>query len=209
MSVRLCWRYEGLLLRTALLNPTRKPDGSQDSADLPGVDLLRPGSDGGCGPRTHTSLPQQEHLYARRRGWMDKGDWAIRQILTLRPPVNAPTVRDRRLIKMSGLSQRMDRLDAWDDPVSAFLPSGYQPEQSVVDFLEVTACDDRPSALYSAQDLFIRKGGVGGGVGGSGAVPQRGRLFKFDFPSAKFWVKIFLGWMGLGAKRPPPPASSY
>ena len=31
------------------------------------------------------------------------------------------------------------------------------------------------------------------------------RLFKLDFPPAKFWVKIFLGWAGLRAKRPPPP----
>ena len=34
--------------------------------------------------------------------------------------------------------------------------------------------------------------------------PTKGRLFKFDFPSAKFWVKIFFGWVGLRAKRPPP-----
>ena len=43
-----------------------------------------------------------------------------------------------------------------------------------------------------------------GGGGGSGGVPQRGRLFKFDFPSAKFWVKIFFWRVGLRAKRPPP-----
>ena len=39
------------------------------------------------------------------------------------------------------------------------------------------------------------------GGGGSGGVPQRGRLFKLDFLSAKFWV-IFLGCVGLRAKRP-------
>ena len=40
----------------------------------------------------------------------------------------------------------------------------------------------------------------GGGGGGSGWAPQSGRLFKLDFPSAKFWVKFF-GWV----KRTPPP----
>ena len=34
--------------------------------------------------------------------------------------------------------------------------------------------------------------------------PTKGRLFKLDFPSAKFWVKIFFVWVGLRAKRPPP-----
>ena len=34
--------------------------------------------------------------------------------------------------------------------------------------------------------------------------PTKGRLFKLDFSSAKFWVKIFVGWLGLRAKRPPP-----
>ena len=34
--------------------------------------------------------------------------------------------------------------------------------------------------------------------------PTKGRLSKFDFPSANFWVKIFFGWVGLRAKRPPP-----
>ena len=33
--------------------------------------------------------------------------------------------------------------------------------------------------------------------------PTKGRLFKFDFPSADFWVRMFLG---LRAKRPPPPS---
>ena len=41
---------------------------------------------------------------------------------------------------------------------------------------------------------------------GSGWVPQRGRLFKFDFPSAKFWVKIFLGGWVSEPKDPPPPS---
>ena len=45
-----------------------------------------------------------------------------------------------------------------------------------------------------------RKGGRG-----YWGVPQRGRLFNFDFPSATFWVKIFFGWVGFRAKRPPPP----
>ena len=36
-----------------------------------------------------------------------------------------------------------------------------------------------------------------GGSGGS----HKGRGFKLDFPSAKFWVKIFFGWVGLRAKR--------
>ena len=35
--------------------------------------------------------------------------------------------------------------------------------------------------------------------------PTKGRLFKLDLPSAKFWVNIFWGVVGLGAKRPPPP----
>ena len=39
-----------------------------------------------------------------------------------------------------------------------------------------------------------------------GGVPRRGRSFKFDFPSATFWVKIFFGWLGLRAKRPPTPS---
>ena len=33
--------------------------------------------------------------------------------------------------------------------------------------------------------------------------PTKGCLFKLDFPSAKFWVKIFSGWPGLREKRPP------
>ena len=48
--------------------------------------------------------------------------------------------------------------------------------------------------------LFVRNRYVRGR--GSGWVPQRGRLFKLDFPSAKFWVKMFFGWVGLRAKRP-------
>ena len=35
--------------------------------------------------------------------------------------------------------------------------------------------------------------------------PTKGRLFKLDFPSAKLWVKIFFGWVGLRANPPPPP----
>ena len=53
------------------------------------------------------------------------------------------------------------------------------------------------------------------GGGGSGWVPQRGRLFKLDFPSANFWVKIFLGWvrprtapLSPVARAQPPSASS-
>ena len=34
--------------------------------------------------------------------------------------------------------------------------------------------------------------------------PVKGRFFKVDFPSAKLWIKIFWGWVGLGAKPPPP-----
>ena len=41
------------------------------------------------------------------------------------------------------------------------------------------------------------------GGGGSGEAPTKGGLFKLDFPSAKFWVKIFFGWVGGIAKRPP------
>ena len=40
---------------------------------------------------------------------------------------------------------------------------------------------------------------------GSGWVPQRGRLFKLDFPSAKFWVKIFFGVGGSQSRKTPPP----
>ena len=29
--------------------------------------------------------------------------------------------------------------------------------------------------------------------------PTKGRLLKLDIPSAKFWVKIFFGWVGLEA----------
>ena len=42
--------------------------------------------------------------------------------------------------------------------------------------------------------------------GGGGGVPQRGRLFKLDFPSAKVWVKMLFRWVGLRAKRTPPPS---
>ena len=46
----------------------------------------------------------------------------------------------------------------------------------------------------------------GGGPGGGGS-PQRGRLFKVDFPSAKFWVQIVFGggWVS-DPKAPPPPS---
>ena len=47
----------------------------------------------------------------------------------------------------------------------------------------------------------------GGGASGGGGVPQRGRLLKLDFPSARFWVEIFFGWVGLRAERPPPTPS--
>ena len=50
-----------------------------------------------------------------------------------------------------------------------------------------------------SQALFIRKSYPTGG-GGSGWVPQRGRLFKWDFPSANFRVKPFVD--------PPPPRPS-
>ena len=43
--------------------------------------------------------------------------------------------------------------------------------------------------------------------GGSGGVPQGGRLFKFDFPSAKFWVNFFLGWVD-GSQRQKTPSPS-
>ena len=39
--------------------------------------------------------------------------------------------------------------------------------------------------------------------GGGG--PTKGRLFNFDFPSATFWVKIFLGGWVSEPKDPPPP----
>ena len=35
--------------------------------------------------------------------------------------------------------------------------------------------------------------------------PTKGHFFKLDFPSARFWVKVFFGWVGLRAKRPPLP----
>ena len=41
-----------------------------------------------------------------------------------------------------------------------------------------------------------------GGGGGSGHPPIKACLFELDFPSAKCWVKIFFGWVGLRAKRP-------
>ena len=41
--------------------------------------------------------------------------------------------------------------------------------------------------------------------GGVWVGPTNGRLFKLDFPSAKFWVNIFFGWVGLRAKGAPPP----
>ena len=47
-----------------------------------------------------------------------------------------------------------------------------------------------------SQALFIRKSYPTGGRE-SGWVPQRGRLFKWDFPSANFRVKPFVD--------PPPP----
>ena len=36
--------------------------------------------------------------------------------------------------------------------------------------------------------------------------PTKGHLFEVDFPSAKFWVKIFFGWTDLRAKRTPSPS---
>ena len=36
--------------------------------------------------------------------------------------------------------------------------------------------------------------------------PTKGHVFKLDFPSANFWVKIFFGWVGIRAKRPCPPS---
>ena len=59
------------------------------------------------------------------------------------------------------------------------------------------------SAGFVYQELMCRGGWVGGG--GVWVGPQRSRLFKLDFPSAKSWVKIIFGWVGLRAKRPPPP----
>ena len=52
---------------------------------------------------------------------------------------------------------------------------------------------------------FVYKELIPKGGGGSGWVPQRGRFFKFDFPSAKFWVKIFLGVGGSQSQKTPPP----
>ena len=50
---------------------------------------------------------------------------------------------------------------------------------------------------------FVCKEGIRNG-GGSGWVPQRGRLFKHDFPSAKFWVNFFWGGWISEPKDPPP-----
>ena len=48
------------------------------------------------------------------------------------------------------------------------------------------------------KELLCRGGGIWVG-------PTKGRLFKLEYPSAKFWVKIFFGCVDLRAKRPPPP----
>ena len=42
----------------------------------------------------------------------------------------------------------------------------------------------------------------GGSLGGS----HKGRLFKLDFPLAKFWVKISWGGWVSEPKDPPPPS---
>ena len=35
--------------------------------------------------------------------------------------------------------------------------------------------------------------------------PKKGRLFKFDFPSSNFWVKIFFSVGGSQSQKDPPP----
>ena len=44
-----------------------------------------------------------------------------------------------------------------------------------------------------------------GGGGGSSGGPTKGRLFKFGFPSAKFWVQIFFWAGGSQSQKTPPP----
>ena len=64
-----------------------------------------------------------------------------------------------------------------------------------------------PRKGATTRRTVTRGGGGGDGRrGGDGGVPQRGRLFKFDFPSATFWVKIYFGRVGLRAKSPLPPS---
>ena len=56
------------------------------------------------------------------------------------------------------------------------------------------------------QALFVRNHYQGGGGGGGGWVgPTEGRLFQFEFPSAKFWVKNFFWVGGSQSQKPPPP----
>ena len=52
-------------------------------------------------------------------------------------------------------------------------------------------------AGFMNTELLHKEGGVWVG-------PIKGRLFKFDFPSAKFWVKIFFGGGSQSQKTHPP-----
>ena len=75
---------------------------------------------------------------------------------------------------------------------------------------------DRPRPrLCGDRDPYTGGGGGGRGKlclngintkrGGSGLVPQSGRLFKFGFPSANFGSIFFWGMWVSEAKDPPPP----
>ena len=67
----------------------------------------------------------------------------------------------------------------------------------------IAHCPSEPLGQALFKWNYYRRGG------GSGGVPQRGRLLKFDFPSAKFWVKIFFGVGGVSEPKDPPSPPSY
>ena len=86
------------------------------------------------------------------------------------------------------------------DPVGPLSPGPEGPEggwgAGSITPKASTGYDSGSAFVY--QELIPKWGG-----GGSGWVPQRRRLFKFDFPSPKFWVQIFF----LGQKTLPPSCS--
>ena len=67
----------------------------------------------------------------------------------------------------------------------------------------LATCSTTKAATEHSGSGFVYEELIPKGRGGSVWVPQKGRLFKFDFPSAKFWVKIWVG--GSQSPKTPPP----